>query len=87
MSPCLQKLSDFPPATLLYPASAARPFPHTHPLQQLALQERFDHVVGSGEVPGLVDEVDSFEPRWEGVLGCQTQTWLLTDCADHEKTG
>ena len=33
----------------------------THSLQQLALHEWFDHVVGGGEVPGLVDEVHGFE--------------------------
>lgn len=52
---------------------------HTHPLQQFALQEGFDHVVGGGEVPRLVDEVDGLEPRWEGVLGSQTQTQMVTD--------
>lgn len=40
----------------------------THPLEQLALQEGLDHIVGSGEVPGLVDEVNGLEPGWEGVL-------------------
>lgn len=39
--------------------------PPTHPLEQLVLQEGLDHIVGGGEVPGLVDEVDSFEPGWE----------------------
>lgn len=59
-------------------ASASRSLSHTHPLQQFALQERFDHVVGGGEVPRLVDEVDSLEPCWEGVLGSQTQTQTVT---------
>lgn len=40
----------------------------THSLQQLALHEGLDHVVGGGEVPGLVDEVDSLETGREGVL-------------------
>lgn len=44
----------------------------THPLEQFALQEGLDHVVGGGEVPGLVDEVDGFEPSWEGILQGQT---------------
>lgn len=56
---------------------------HTHPLQQFALQERFDHVVGGGEVPRLVDEVDGLETCWEGVLGSQTQTQMVTDGAVH----
>lgn len=37
-------------------------------LEQLVLQEGLDHVVGGGEVPWLVNEVDGFEPRWEGIL-------------------
>lgn len=59
-------------------AFACRPLSHTHPLQQFALQEWFDHVVGGGEVPRLVDEVDSLEPCWEGVLESQTQTQMVT---------
>lgn len=42
--------------------------PHTHPLKKFALQEGLDDIVGGGEVPRLVDEVDGFEPGWEGVL-------------------
>lgn len=40
----------------------------THSLQQLALHEWFDHIVGGGEVPGLVDEVHSFETGGERIL-------------------
>lgn len=40
----------------------------THSLQQLALHERFDHIIGGSEVPGLVDEVHSFETGREWVL-------------------
>ena len=40
----------------------------TYSLQQFALHEGLDHVVGGGEVPGLVDEVDRFETGREGVL-------------------
>lgn len=47
-------------------------WPRTHPLEQFALQEGLDHVVGCGEVPWLVDEVDGFEPGWEGILQGQT---------------
>lgn len=44
----------------------------THPLEHFALQEGLDHIVGGGEIPGLVDEVDGFEPSWEGILQGQT---------------
>lgn len=44
----------------------------THPLEQFALQEGLDHIVGGGEIPGLVDEVDGFEPSWERILQGQT---------------
>lgn len=43
-------------------------WPRTYPLEQLALQEGLDQVVGGGEVPRLVYEVDGFEPGWEGIL-------------------
>lgn len=39
-----------------------------HPLQQFALHEWFDHVVGGGEVPRLVDEVHGFETGRERIL-------------------
>lgn len=42
---------------------------YTHPFQQFVLQERFDHIVGCSEVPRLMDEVDSLETSWEGILG------------------
>lgn len=78
---------------LLLPlCSALPPFapgspPRTHPLQQFAFQEGFDHVVGRGEVPRLVDEVHGLEARWEGVLGCQTQMGTVTDRAGHVGPG
>lgn len=40
----------------------------THPLQQLALHEGFHYVVGGGEVPGLVCDVDRLEPSRERIL-------------------
>lgn len=40
----------------------------TYPLQQLALHEGFDYVVGGGEVPGLVGDVDRLEPGRERIL-------------------
>lgn len=53
----------------------------THSLQQLALHEWLDHVVGGGEVPGLVDEMDRFETGREGVLKhtSGTEGQLVTD--------
>lgn len=63
-----------PPVCSALPPFAPGSPPRTHPLQQFAFQEGFDHVVGRGEVPRLVDEVHGLEARWEGVLGCQTQS-------------
>lgn len=40
----------------------------SYPFQQLALHEGFDHVVRSGEVPGLVSDMDRLEAGWERVL-------------------
>lgn len=45
-----------------------------YPLQQLALHEGFDHVVRSGEVPGLVSDMDRLEAGWERVLRKNTRT-------------
>lgn len=46
---------------------------HPYPLQQLALHEGFDHVVGSGEVPGLVSDVHRLETGRERILQKNTQ--------------
>lgn len=75
------------PSAQLYPAISPGSPSRTHPLQQFAFQERFDHVVGRGEVPRLVDEVHGLEACWEGVLGCQTQTGPVTDRAGHVEPG
>ena len=40
----------------------------TYSLQQFALHEGLDHVVGGGEVPGLVGHVHRLEAGWEGLL-------------------
>lgn len=56
------------PATARELVSALPVWPRTHPLEQLGFQKRLDHVVGRGEVPRLVNEVDGFEPGWEGIL-------------------
>lgn len=57
------------PRPLMHPQITEPPvWPRTHPLEQFALQEGLDHVVGRGEVPRLVYEVDGFEPGWEGIL-------------------
>lgn len=50
--------------------SLSAPLPY--PLQQLALHEGLDHVVGGGEVPGLVGDVHRFEAGREGVLHMET---------------
>lgn len=55
-----------PPSFQLICKSLAQ---HTHPFQQFVLQERLDHIVGCGEVPRLMNEVDSFESSWERILG------------------
>lgn len=57
-------LASTPTLALLLLKGCARP----HPLQQLALHQWFDHIVGGGEVPGLVDEVHCLESGREGVL-------------------
>lgn len=65
MVECEEGSDGAPPSALL---SHCLGGPCTHPLKQLALQEGLDHIVGCGEVPWLVDEVDGFEPGWEGIL-------------------
>lgn len=50
----------------------------THPFQQFVLQERFNHVVGGGEIPRLMDEVYGLEPTWERILGMSNTCMLYT---------
>lgn len=52
----------------------------THSLQQLALHQWFDHVVGGGEVPGLVDEVHRFETGRERILADKEKGRRLASC-------
>ena len=50
----------------------------SHPLQQLALHEGLDDVVGGGEVPGLMDHVHRLETSREGVLRTRQHTHTHT---------
>lgn len=49
-------------------------FLQSYPLQQLALHEGFDHIVCSGEVPGLMSDVDRLETGRERVLHIKNPT-------------
>jgi len=48
-----------------------------YPFQQFALHQGFDHIVGGGEVPGLVDKVHCFETGRERILPYRNRNEML----------